>query len=270
MSRRVTGSGKVRKKRRMAILWRMFLFFSVVILIVLGFIYLLNSNRLSIQKVEVSGSNEYLDNDVKEYVSLVLSGNYFGIFSKENIFLYPKREIYTSILERFPTIKDVSFELDPFESQILYISLTERRENALWCKNTEDCYFMDRTGYIFDKAPTYSPGIVFFYLGGIEGNPIGRQFLSEEDLTRINSFIQAIKNHPDLASLLPVGVEVISPDLSVLLSGGGKIVIGDVSRLSDAFDNLLLSVLERGLEVENLEYIDLRIENKVFFKHKVY
>lgn len=269
MSTRVAGSGKVRRKRRMVFLWKMFLLFSILIIFIAASFFAINSQKFSIQSVSVYGGNEVLNNEVKDYVQGILSESYYGFFSKGNILIYPKREIYRNILLGFPTVKSLSFELEPFKDQNLIINIDERVENGVWCKE-DKCYFMDRTGYIFADAPTFSDGFVFSYRGVIIGNPIGQQFLSEGDISKISSFIQAIKNHPDLSILDPIGVEVEENDTKVSLSGGGKVLISNTYELQNAFDNLLISFLEKDINVSLLDYIDLRISDKVFYKHKVY
>jgi len=248
---------------------------TTLFLVILGFlgglVYALHTNRLTIQEVRAEGAQDFLNDRAEEYVQELLAGSYFGLMPKENILLYPKRSIEEKVLSKFPRVQKVSLELDPFKEQVLTLSLTERRENGVWCRalgEEKDCYFIDKEGYVFAPAPVYSDGVIFAYGGFIEEDPLGKQYLDKESLMKINSFVRAIESSADF-EIEPVALEYVREgEYKLITSSGGYIFFSDTYGLQYAYDNLQVSLREEGVDMKTLEYIDIRIPNKVFYKHK--
>ena len=270
MSGKNIRSAKLRKKRRRVFFIKMF---SLLVLAGLSgglFIYAFNTDSFKIQNVLVTGGQEFINKEVGEYaMKNILAGSYFGMLPKQNILIYPKGVIRKEIKSHFPRIEDISFELDPFKKQVLNISIKERQESGVWCRNTGeylDCYFIDKNGYVFAPAPTYSEGVVFSYSGGIQGDPIGQNFVDAIKFAELNRFIDVIKNS-DEVGFEPVVLEYTNPgEYKLLFEGGGYVLFSDSYGLAYAYDNFVLVINKKGITPGNLDYLDLRIPNKVFYK----
>ena len=270
MSGKNIRSAKLRKKRRRVFFIKMLYLLTLVGVSVGLFIYGFNTDSFKIQNVLVTGGQEFVNKEVEEYTtSNILAGSYFGVLPKQNILIYPKGEIRKKIMNDFPRIEDISFELDPFKKQVLNISIKERQENGVWCRNMGeylDCYFIDKNGYVFAPAPTYSEGVVFSYYGGIQGSPIGQNFIDTTKFVELNSLIEVIKNNNEI-NFEPTGLEYTnSGEYKLLLGGGGYVLFSDSYGLAYAYDNLILAASKKEITPDNLDYLDLRIPNKVFYK----
>ena len=272
MTRNTIRSVKLRKKRRRVFLVRISFFIIFVAIVVGALVYGFNTNVLKIQNVVVRGGQEFVNKDVEEYAEQILAGAYLGMLSKQNILFYPKRQIKSEILNNFPRLKDISLELDPFKEQILDLRIAEREEDGVWCRKLGeelDCYFIDSEGYVFAPAPTYSDGVVFSYHGYIEGDPVGSQYIEGDALKNISAFIQAIKNNQDLNELQPIGLEYLNTnEYKLLLKDGSFVLFSDIYGIAYAYDNLVISMTKEEINLSEIEYIDIRIPNKVFYKHK--
>ncbi len=270
MSRKVIRSEKLRKRKRHIFFIKMSAVVFLCVASIGGLVYAFNTDMATIQRVRVIGAQEFVNRDVEKRVVSILAGSYFGLIPKENILLYPKREILQEISNTFPRLQDIQIELDPFKEQTLILSLIERRESGVWCREvelTEDCYFIDKEGYVFAPAPTYSDGVMFSYRGYIEGDPLGKQFLNTETVSKIQSFIRAIENSPQI-KISPIGLEYLGPnEYKLQISNGSYILFSDSYGLSRAYDNLLISIKQGDIILEDLSYVDIRIPNKVFYRH---
>lgn len=271
MSQKTLRSDKLKKKRRKIFFIKMSLFFVLVFGFIGGLVYGVHTERLEIHEVKVVGAQENLNTEVRTHVEEMLSGSYLGILPKQNIFLYPKSSIEREIFTQFPRIQKVSLELDPFKEQVLHISLSERREIGVWCKNVDEeahCYFIDKEGYLFAPAPVYSDGVVFAYTGAIfEDDPLGEYYMNPEIFVKITAFVRAIENNPELSALDPVSLEYVSDtEYKLHLASGGYIFFSDTYGLEYAYDNLQVTLREAPALLNSLEYIDIRIPDKVFYK----
>ena len=272
MTHKAIRSVKLRKKRRRVFFFRMVIFFTFIAVVAGVLIYGFNTDILKIQNVVVHGGQEYVNKDVQRNVEKTLAGVYAGVLSKQNILFYPKNQIRKDVLDDFPRLKDISIELDPFRDQVLKLKISERVENGIWCRKQGeelDCYFIDEDGYVFAPAPTYSDGVVFSYYGYIEGEPVGSQYIESNILQNIKILISAIKNNPDLESLQPIGFEYLaSNEYKLLFQDGGYMLFNDTYGIEYAYDNLVVSMATENVELDKIEYIDIRIPNKVFYKHR--
>lgn len=274
MSKQTIRSSKLKKKKKKIFIIKMSMFFLIIIGCVALLIYAFNTKYLEIQEVKVEGAQHVLNTQVQEYAENVLAGAYVGFIPKENILLYPKQEIEESIRSDFPRINDISLELDPFKERALYIALSERREVGVWCRrvgenNEDECYFIDNKGYVFAQAPVYSGGAVFVYRGGIQDEPLGNHFLDPESFTKLHAFIHAIQKSSKLSVLEPIELEQVTDNkYQIHLQSGAYIFINEQQELEQIYDTLVTVVDKEDIVISDIEYIDLRIEDKVFYKHK--
>jgi len=270
MSGKNIRSAKLRKKRRRVFFIKMLSLLMLIGISVGLFIYGFNTDSFKIQNVLVTGGQEFVNKEVGEYaMKNILAGSYFGVLPKQNILIYPKGEIRKKIKSGFPRIEDISFELDPFKKQVLNISIKEREEIGVWCRNMgeySDCYFVDKNGYVFAPAPTYSEGVIFSYFGNIQGDPVGQSFADPVKFSELNVFVNTIENNSRL-NFEPTGLEYTNPgEYKLFLRNGGHILFSDSYGLAYAYDNLILAASKKEITPENLDYLDLRIPNKVFYK----
>lgn len=110
------------------------------------------------------------DQKIVASIGQIISGKYMNIFSKSNIYLYPKKEIISFINKNFPNTGSVSMSIGPYNS--LNISIKEKSATAIVCpflpdfgndntdkKNNEDCYYADDKGFVYAKAPDFSGNV---------------------------------------------------------------------------------------------------------------
>lgn len=269
MTAQTLRSTKLKKKKRFIFVRNMTLLVLFVVTLVVGFAYALNTGVLRIQQVEISGVSPVLAEKIEQNINASLSGTYFGVIPKKNVLLYPKSSLVASVVDSFPRVAEVHSELDIFTTQTLYIRAKERREYALWCQDTSDeapCYYVDTQGFVFAPAPQYSDGVIFTYYGGIEGDPLEQQFREPRVFQRLGTFVRAYEKHPHFDNTPPVGLRAVAGDYELLLKGGARIIFAEDADFSEVFLNLTATIDEGVFSLDEIEYVDVRLPDKIFYK----
>lgn len=263
-------SPNLRRRRRIRIIARSFLFVLICAILFGVPIFLARTYRLQINTITVSGNAVISSSAVESVAKTVISGNYLYIFPKSNIFLYPKKSLENSLYSTFPRIEQL--EISTIVPHIIQISLKEREAKALWCTgdSLSNCFLLDADGFIFDKSPSFTQNVYFVYRGGVEGDPIGKQFLPKEIFQKAELFVERIRS----VGLDPVSLSYMQNDeSSVELLKGGSILISLQDDIEKNISNLESVLLDPGLSlvkngVLTVSSIDLRYGNKVILKKK--
>lgn len=273
----------MKRKRRQKCL-RLFILLFVLFIVLVGALAFFSGNhRITINKIVVTGTRIINVSDVEWSVKDIISGKYLRLFTKSNIFIYPRSKIYEKLLIDFPRIDSISINQEGLNT--LNINITERSGSYLYCGDKipeleseigENCYFINNDGYIFDKAPYFSGNVYFKYYIALTGditNPLGQQALSPERFHEITRFIDGIV----ALGFKPTHI-IMSPDVNTLYLNHGdldtspQIIFKDTNNLHDILENLSLSMSKREFASEinskytTLLYIDLRFDDKVLYK----
>ena len=181
-------------------------------------------------------------------------------------------------MQEFGRIETLEFNLPNFNT--LEVKITERVPLYTWCgedlpeielpKEQEDCRFVDSNGFVFDKAPYFSGNVYFKFYGQLENS-----IFHELKFYQYVNLIENIK----LLNLIPVGLyEKTDGETEIYLSLNTpirlspKIIFNQNEDLSKLYENLEIAINTEPLKTDlknnytKLLYIDLRFNNKVFYK----
>ncbi len=259
---------------------------AVVILLLLFFVTLggvSQNDRWRISDITISGANVVVSEDVRARVSERLLGNYYFVYSRENSYLFPRSEIEETLLEAFPRLSTASVRR--VYDKTITIEVTERKPFALWCgeeynkemDELNDCWFIDDTGFVFDRAPIFSEGVYLEVYGGIlgvENESILGGRIVRDSFVLAHTFQNIIKKEVGI----PLRIK-IKPDgeygVTVQSSQTYPVLAGVELRFKGGQDpNILLKNIIAALpaqfpvgviQVKKLEYIDLRFNKRVIF-----
>ncbi|MSR71189.1 MAG: hypothetical protein EXS50_00755 [Candidatus Taylorbacteria bacterium] len=257
------------KKKRQRLIGRLVLIFVALVLLLFGIYYLAHTRVLRIKNIEVSGSGVIPEKNIIDVANDAMNGNYMLLFPKDGLFFFPGEEIQKMILAHYPVLNMVN--VDTYDWNMLKITLGERKPNAVWCNGlpmeSEDCYFLDDTGFIFTKAPAFSSNVYFKYYGSttisVASTTIGTTYPASREFRQIDELIKSIKNFsvPIVALYVDQNRQF---ELTIQNSDTqyGKIFFNDQQPFEKTLENLSTIWKEK----KNFKYVDLRYGNKVYFK----
>lgn len=246
--------------------------------------------KFAIKSVLVNGAQALASDVLVAAATATLADHGFSLFSRKNMFLYPRAAIETTLAADFPRIKDVSVARQSLLAQAVVVTISEREPFALWCPSeigkpshgvgTIDtrCFVMDRDGFIYAPfegeaslmgfATSSGSAIVSLYVfhGGLlpNTNIIGQTFLRG----RLQGIIQLL-NGLSKAGFDAKGISVDSEkDFEVMLENGPKLLASFEMAPSDIIRNLQTALDADSLKArfDTLQYIDLRFGNRVYYK----
>lgn len=249
--------------------------FYLFLLAFLGTVFyiLFFSPFIKISSIEIIG-NEYIEQElIAEEINPEISGKYFNYVDKNNLLLFRAGKIKKEILERFKVIKEI--EIKRKFPHSLKINILERKPQMIICSQNE-CFILDENGEAYENIDPSSEEAQknnFPILIDESGKDINFSDIVL-DKPFMNYFLGAKEKIPEMFDL---EIErdartpsLISGDIKMKTKEGWGIYLNKKIELERELE-MLRAVLENKITNEQrreLEYIDLRIGNKIYYKFK--
>ncbi|PIU07766.1 MAG: hypothetical protein COT31_03715, partial [Candidatus Moranbacteria bacterium CG08_land_8_20_14_0_20_34_16] len=227
------------------------------------------SEFLTINTIKINGNSTIAEEIIKEKTQKEISGEYFFGNRKNNLFLVSGKKIEGNISSAIRKIKTVHITKKFPHS--LIVEIEERGIFLAVCVlNKENCYLLDGTGEAFDVfSPNSQTSFPILYSNFEEKIGLGESVLDRKYMEKIIILQKKLKENSAFESeYLLETPSFISQDVRVKTKEGWRIFFNFDTDLEKQFQKLKL-ILEKEIPLDkrkNLEYIDLRIENKVFYK----
>jgi cell division septal protein FtsQ len=228
--------------------------------------------QFSVNSISVAGARDTPQQLIQNYVGTILNDGSHPMFSRSNILLYPRADIQKAVENFFPRIKSVSISRESFLATAIMIAVEERKPFAQWCNPAGVCFVMDDSGFIFaDGADNNGDSIStmrYIFRGGIASstNPVGQRF-APAHLPGILALLEFLSE----AGFNPHGGTIDNDqDFLVPFTEGFTLKVSfgqEAHALAKNLELVLSSAPLKGKESQ-LEYIDLRFDNRVYYKLK--
>jgi hypothetical protein len=281
-NRTVYKQSPIRKVRRNKALLKGFFILLIFIAVIVGISYLFKIKAVTVNEVKVEGNHVIFTEDIIDKVNSDISGSYLYIFPKNNIFLVPKNTIEHNLLSHFKRIENIHVFM---RDTTLYVSISERQATYLWCGNSmsesidnSKCYFLDDKGYIFSTSPYFSGNVYVKIYGGLaddDTSVVGKNILGGDTFIKLIEFF----DHLSSLELSPFAVLVkdntefeLFLDDPIQNKNAPKILFKKDADYNKLFINLDSALKTNPLmddfkkNFSNLLYLDLRFDNKVYYK----
>lgn len=262
-----------RIKKKKSIIRNKFFWLIIFVLVVLGVIFYLVvfASFFQIKEIQITGNQKIPAEEIKAVIAGQISHR-LVFFNSKSIFLLKPEEIRQKILGNFSQIAETNIKRrlpDIFKIEIKEkIPVASWYQSSLAERQNEDCFYIDKEGVIFERNPEKLQPIIrpeSPILDLVLGKPvIERKYL--EAILEIDG--QLKKN---------LGIDVKEfifsaneEKLTVETSQGWKIIFNLEKGVTSQIFNLEV-VLKEKIPLEtrgNLEYIDLRFGNRVYFKYR--
>lgn len=242
--------------------------FTVLGLIVTGLWYGSRIQKLTISDIKVSGGTTVNAESVRQIALTQLAGSYLGLIPKQFAYLYPHDKL-VEVVSGVERIKDV--EVKRVTAKTLEITYDEYLPDALWCKDKEggDCFFVDKNGFAFTKAPELNGGSFLRYYSLQDSPAKGKYVAQTTDYLATRDFATKLAESNWFVSLIEIDS---ARDVFYTLEDGGEIKITlkeSVGKTLDYLNTIRQSKEFKHLAPGNFQYLDLRFGTKVFVNEEL-
>ena len=231
-----------------------------------GLVGLTYLSSLQIKDVAVSGAQTLSSGTVETFARDRLSGEYWYVFSKSNIFLYPKQQIAADLIKAYPVL--ASADVHAVDFHTIAVNLVEREPRALWCTQDERCLFMDENGVAYGEAPTFSEPVYLSYYGTTTGEALPKQYLTPEQFQSLSALVDALAQKISDSAIVAVDVDT-NKDVSVRFANSFTLRFALSDAGGDIFERFSLALTSEPMKAHKLsdfQYLDLRFGDKLYYK----
>jgi hypothetical protein len=251
---------KIKRIKRIA--WTIF---ALVLLATVS--YWSGHQSLTISQIEIT-PNQYIDDtELEARILEALESRHLFLFSRKNFLLIPKRQIRNVILQNYRSVAKVTLTVRP---DILTVEIEEYQAVAKWCgfdpNEPKDCFLVNSRAEIF--APDSLQADVMRLFGSHESseNIIGQSYIDPLIFEKILIFTS---NLPDFEINADYVDTTDEETFTIHTKEGPYLLIERTDDPNEVLNNLKTVIESEGLngaQFRNLEYIDLRFGNKVYYE----
>jgi hypothetical protein len=247
-----------------------------------------------VKNIEVKNNKTIDGNKVVELVQKKIAGNYFYFIPKAKIFLIKPGDLSSALKQTFPILLQTNIRRI-FPDKIS-LNIVERTPAGIWCKRSAgasayisgyeglktrlaesqnysaiSCYDYDANGVIFQTAPYTSGSLITkIYDHGkrFVNSEIGDKVLDSNILDFLRSAQDKLNNEFKLKTeQVILGTD--SEGVVFYFASDWFLVLNQKIDLNYQLQ-VLKNILDQsiGSQAPNLAYIDLRIQNRAYYKYK--
>jgi hypothetical protein len=229
------------------------------------------STFLDISKMVIEGNQEISNAQISKVVEKSLEGNYLKYLPKNNFFLVSEKNIGSAVKSNFNHLEVSTIE-KKFPDTI-FVKVVERKAELVWCSSGV-CYFADRSGLAYGGANGTEEDLRagnFLVVVDDSAIPvdIGKTRISPDFIgyiEAVNAMMRDDLKVEPVASYHTPGIA--SQEVNVMTSEGWILKISSEYSIEEA-KKIIQTLFEKDLDEEtrkNLDYLDLRVKGKVYYK----
>lgn len=274
IKKRIISKNKKTNPIRKKINWGKIIF-RLVFLAFWGVVFyvLFLSGKLSANSINISGIKTLDQAKILDEVNSQISGKYGGIIDRNNLIIIRSGKIEKMLMADFKRIKKAEVR-KKFPNSI-NVDIFERKLSLLFCGNGP-CFFLDESGDAYELADPDNLNPEEKQIPILKDNS-GKDAYEGENVfdSQYINYISEIA--PELKSNMDIDLENnyetpsrVSGDIRTKTKEGWQIYFNSEIDLEKEIGMLKL-VLSEKISQEmrpGLEYVDLRSDNKVFYKFK--
>ncbi len=254
---------------------------SVLILFLFSgiFYFLFFSQVFKINNFIISGGRSLVPEEVEETLRSFLNRRWF-LIPANNFFILKEGELEKAILDKFKRIEGV--DIQKGFPNALEVEIKEKNLNLIWCQKKQEerkCFYLDQDGMVFGKAFDID-------LENLDREKLinGPFILVEEERESFSSLEEkiAVSELVDfifqIKLILPkiAGLKMVKGSIGLASAGqinveteeGWQVYFDTTRELTSQVKILDLVLTEKITkeERESLEYIDLRVPGRIYYK----
>lgn len=190
---------------------------------------------------------------------LVLKGAISRLLGEDNFLIWPKGGLDVS----GTPLLSASIEKNWLDRSIK-VSIQERELFAIWCVQKDACYWLDQNGLAFEEAPETEGSLILKVYDSRQEALLGAKVLEDRFLGNLLMILSNLKKIN-----LPVKKITFDRELQELRAEtyDGPALLFSV-RFNPQLSIESLDSLLKTLDLKKLSYIDLRVENRIYYKNR--
>ena len=269
------GSRRTAPRQRWIFFQKSVFWFLALILLIFIIWLIFFSPFFRIKEMSIIGNKSTSSEKIKNEVNQIIKKRAFFILPKDNIIFINPTEIEKVLSQENPSFQEIKAKKK--FPDILKIEISERRSAIIWCRQ-ENCFFTDKNGIAY--AEVFFAELLSF--GGKE-NMEKMLVVQEEkdekirtsqkvaDQNFIGFILEISKNLEQIESLEIISLrtpESASSEIWITTIEGWQVIFNTSEPAKKQAGDLAKFLNEKINEEErkNLEYIDLRIPGKIYYK----
>ncbi len=226
-----------------------------------------------IQEIKFIGSGTEQDTqELRASIDNLLLGNYALVVPRRFIFGMSGRTLEQHLLATLPRFETISITKQ--FPHALSVSYVKRTFFALLCNDAASsdaraCGYVDRTGFAYEDAPEASGSLIVKIKSDLPAVKVGTQAIDESTTRQMALFGGGMQRIAGLR-LIAYELSMRAPDELRMHVADGFTLIVKKTDDPETVLRVLRTVLDEEIKDKKskLEYIDLRLGNKVFYKFK--
>lgn len=233
------------------------------------FYFLFFSGYLNIREIVISGIDAPGSDEIRQISSEAVSGKKYFI-PRGNILIFSPGQLTDTIKNQFPILDEVTVEKRLLGKII--VKVKEREKAGMVCGGPEkaECFYFDGQGVVFEESPEIiSVSLLLLKDDSVAGISLPSQKYDKKTV----EFIRAVKK--DFSDKAGVGIEYFyflnsSGDIAAHSDKNFEIYLASGDHPLEDQARILKSILDGEIKdkISVLDYIDLRVENRAYYKLK--
>jgi cell division septal protein FtsQ len=247
--------------------WLLILILSVFISWLLFF-----SPFFRIKELTIIGNKITAPEEIENEVNQIIKKRAFLIFPKDNFIFLNATEIKNNLIENNPCFQKV--EVKKELPNILKIEVSERKGIIIWCYQS-NCFFVDKNGVAYERISQILPNgegnqEEMYVVQEEQEEPIepGQKIAEKDFIEFILEAIDSLERYSGLEAVSLKTPSSVSLEIWITTNEGWQAIF-DTSRSAESQAANLAKFLNEKISQEerkNLEYVDLRVRGKIYYK----
>lgn len=237
------------------------IFISLFLILFFTFLYL---PKFKIKNIEING-DENLTQKVKIAADEELNKKMLFLIPKNNFFIFKKGGLKKKILQNIASVKTV--EINKNFPDTIILDIEEKTEAGFYCEdaNMSRCFSLDEEAAILEEITVNNEEKKLIFIASTSTAAVKQN----EKIMDKKIFSEIISFSSDAEKILGLKARkvILNKNEYNIFFENSFYAIVNKDQINFAFENLKL-ILESQIKNKknNLEYIDLRFQNKAFFK----
>lgn len=271
-----------RYKHKKSVFKSKFFWLAVFILIILGTLFYLAVfyEKFQIKEIKISGNEKINPEEIRKIAEEQIVKKIL-FFSSKSIFLMKSDELAKTLLDVFPGIAEVKTKRNLPDA--LTINIKEREAVGVWAENvlvndsgaqSQKYFLIDKEGIILEEVA--EPGdFLVIKSQDPKGPVLGKEIIAKKYIEMILDIEKQLKEKTNItAKDFIIASDKITATVfegwQIYFDSNGSASSPQDNNIPEQISNLTLTLQEKiPLEKRSeLEYIDLRFGNRVYFRYR--